>query len=175
MRKETRQTLVIILIGLSIPVLISLLAGTLFAVIILRHDPVTNPKGPNEATVAIMYDIRRRVATYYAEHQKLPEDMDLLLKANPDARFNSLNKPFVLSINPDKRTMTILSLGGDGKRGGNSFDLDIEGTFQLVPGGSGNAESTAPWIKDPVNAVWPYERDLVNLSTSSPSPKPSAN
>jgi hypothetical protein len=104
---------------------------------------------PRAKTYGRLAVLRRAIVLYRREHRKLPTSLNLLplVDGKKPKTVDGWDTPIVLQLGVDG-SISLISLGADGKRGGSGVDADIIGTFdpKVAP--------DTPWIVNP----FPFRR-----------------
>lgn len=135
-----------------------ILLGLVFGVValvllfLMAHDPIRDPKGWGEANASVIYRARYVIASHFAAHRQLPEDLQSVLESQRLHK-SVFGRPFTVRARSDGVTVEIVDLGRDGVVGGTSADKDWSGVFRAdLPLGRDFADSGA-WIKDPADDI----------------------
>ena len=87
---------------------------------------------PQTLTRGRMTLIENRIRDYAAAHHRLPDNLSELPKAadnRDDSIVDGWGRP--IQYKKEGHTVTLLSLGKDGRPGGNNQDADINATFTV--------------------------------------------
>lgn len=107
---------------------------------------------PRSLTHAIMHTVKRRILRYALENNTLPENLEILLDmpSHIIRIKDAWSRKLIYNANPDK-TITLISYGKDGIKGGKGENKDMLGIFPFKNADGEWQDDTCDWIKNPLN------------------------
>ncbi len=119
-------------------VLVVLLVG-LVAFVLYIGGQVTMPI--RSRTLAHIRCIRERIVEHYRQNGKLPDDLTFLAELDPPVKVTDLWGRKIIYERVSQDEVILMSLGADGRPGGEGDDMDISVDLSVVDSTSRNVES----------------------------------